>query len=308
MLKILFLFKKYLIMKTLFSVFLLLFSLFISKSVTSQEALIQSGNLDFLTGQTQIGVEFVYDGMKVGEFTEEIYLKQKKSEFKKAADYDKFQKKWNSDRKDFFEPKFIAEINKSLKRLDIAAGKDNSNAEYFMQVITYKTEPGYYGGSNTNKRNTYVDVLINFFKADNRDNILCVIKAEKNIGVTEEQNQMGETTLKLTNAYTIAADRIGKLILKIRTKKEKNTDVIPVKEKEIKEKELKEKDKEEQISEEVSEDEQNKESGNKKDKTEKQDKDVKKDSKDSKEGKPKSTDKTEKDKKVKKSKYDDMEF
>jgi hypothetical protein len=193
--------------------------------ISAQEATLYSGSLYFLKGEPKMNVEFAYDGMQVGEFTEEIYLKQKKSEFRKAPEGDKFVKKWVTDRNEFYEPKFMDQINKSLKHINVVAEKNIPANKYTMQVRTVKTEPGYYNGTNTNKRNTYVDLLITFFETSNRENILCTMKAEKIVGMTEEQMQMIETTTKITNAYGVAADKIGKLIVKILTKKEKEKDV-----------------------------------------------------------------------------------
>jgi hypothetical protein len=211
-------------MKSIKYLFLFAVIFLFSGRLSAQEVTLYSGSMDFLKGQTSLNVEFVYDDMKVGEFTEEIYLKQKRSEFRKKPDGEKFVKKWVTDRTDFYEPKFMDQINKSFKRMNMVAAKNSAASLYTMQVKTVKTEPGYYNGTNTNKRNTYVDLLINFYETANPEKILCVMKADKIVGVTEEQMQMIETTTKITNAYGVAADKISKLVVKICTKKEKVKD------------------------------------------------------------------------------------
>lgn len=211
-------------MKTIKLFFLCAIAAILFNHTQAQEAIVQSGDLEFLKGQTSLNVEFVYEGMQVGEFTEEIYLKQKKAEFRKAAEGDKFLKKWVADRSTSYEPKFIDQLNKSLKRIDMVAEKNKTSAPYTIEVYTRKTEPGFYNGSNSSKRNTYVDLLVKFMDTDNREEILCTISAEKIVGTTDEQMQMTETSLKITNAYALSADKIGKLMVKILTKKEKNKD------------------------------------------------------------------------------------
>jgi hypothetical protein len=198
--------------------------LLFSYRIHAQEVVLYSGSPDFLKGQTNLNVEFKYTGLVVSEFTEEIYLKQKKAEFRKPAEGDKFIKKWNSDRADSYEPKFMEQFNKSMKKINIVAEKNVPAHKYTMVVQTVKLEPGYYNGSNGNKRDTYVNLLISFIETANPENVLCIMKAEKIIGATEEQTQMMETTMKITNAYANASEKIGKMIVKICTQKEKTKD------------------------------------------------------------------------------------
>lgn len=187
----------------------------------AQEVVLVSGSLEFLKNQTNLNVEFVYDGMKVSEFTEEIYLKQKRSEFRKPADGDKFVKKWVMDRNDSYEPKFMEKLNYGLKKLNIVSEKNIPVHTYTMVVKTVKTEPGFFDGSAGMKRDTYIDLVITFFDSTNRKTNLCTLKAEKMVGITEEQNDMKETNLKITQAYVLVADKLSKLMVKILTKKEK---------------------------------------------------------------------------------------
>jgi hypothetical protein len=212
-------------MKTikLLSFFLMIF--LFSYKIHAQEVVLYEGSPDFLKGQTNLNVEFVYTGMMVSDLTEDIYLKQKRKEFRKAADGDKFVKKWNSDRADVYEQKFVDQLNKSLKKINIVAEKNKPAYKYTMIVQTVKLEPGYYNGSNGNKRDTYVNLLTTFVESSNRDNVLCTLKADKIVGTTDEQMQMMETTLKITNAYANAAEKTGKMIVKICTQKEKKKDV-----------------------------------------------------------------------------------
>lgn len=292
-------------MKSTKYLFLFAIMFLFSYRISAQDVTLYSGSLDFLKGQTNLNVEFVYDGMKVGEFTEEIYLKQKRTEFRKAPDGEKFVKKWVTDRAAFYEPKFMTEINKVFKRMDLVAAKNTPADTYTMQVKTVKTEPGYYNGTNTNKRNTYVDLQINFYETANPEKILCTLNADKIVGVTEEQMQMIETTTKITNAYAVAAEKISKLVVKICTKKEKAKDDPGELDKTIK------KDKKDVKSEDDQEEMVKPDKKEKKDKKsdveeEEVDKTVKKDSKDKKpaDDKKKTDKPVKKETKVKKMKKD----
>jgi hypothetical protein len=204
--------------------FLVIMSLIVS-GIHAQESITYTGSPDVLKGQTNINIEFVYDGLQVGEFTEEIYLKQKRAEFRKAADGEKFVKKWTSDRSDIYEPKFISEINKDLKKINIVAEKNNQTYKYTMVVQNKKIEPGFFATSGGSKRNTYINLIVQLVETENRSKILFSIKADYIFGLTEEQIDMKETTLKITNSYASAAGKIGKLIVKICSQKEKVKEV-----------------------------------------------------------------------------------
>lgn len=187
----------------------------------AQESISYTGSPDILKGQTSMNIEFVYDGMKVGELSEELYLKQKSAEFRKKPDAEKFLKKWTSDRNDIYEPKFIEQLNKGLKKMELIAQKNTPANMYTMIVHTEKIEPGFYSTSGGNKRNTYINLLVQIVETENRDKVLCTIKGEYIFGITEEQTDMKETTMKITVSYKSAADKISKLIVKICTQKEK---------------------------------------------------------------------------------------
>jgi len=216
----------------------LLFILFILLSfnvkIKAQDAFLISGNPDFLKEQDSLNVEFVYKDMKVGEFTEEIYLKQKKTTFRKPADFDKFSAKWSADFKNMFEPKFMEKLNNGIVRIALKGYQDIQKPRYTMIVKTTHLEPGFYGGSNSNKRDTYVDLLVTFIETAKPDKILCTVKAENIVGVTEIPSDMKETDLRITSAYTLAADRIAHLISKICSKRVKlKEDKITIEEDEL---------------------------------------------------------------------------
>ncbi|MEI6122989.1 MAG: hypothetical protein WCQ95_05105 [Bacteroidota bacterium] len=187
---------------------------------------ITSGNLLFLKGQTDISVEFVYDGMKVSEFTEEMYLKQKKLEFRKPADYETFISKWESERATTYEPAFVKQFNMWCTRLDLVADPRQTDTKYTMIVKTVKTEPGFYNGTNGMRRDTYVTLMVNFVATTDTNTILCSVKAEYIVGATDVMADMTNMNLKLGLAYGSAGERISKLIVKECTKKIKETPVV----------------------------------------------------------------------------------
>ena len=192
--------------------------LFHTKS-QAQDVTVTYGNLLFLKGLTDVNIEFDYDNLRVGEFKEEMYLKQKRKEFRKAPDADAFIAKWDADRGGMFEPKFIKQFNLGTIRLKLVATPGNNDAQYVMRVKTIKIEPGYFASGM--KRDTYIDVEITIVDTANLDKPVCIIQANRIIGVTELPRQMMDSQLKISYAYGTIADKLSAMIMAECTKKVK---------------------------------------------------------------------------------------
>ena len=192
---------------------LLIFTCFFKNSHAQNIDLI-SGDITVLKGQPSVMITFVYDNMKIGEFTEEMYFKQKKSEYRKAPDAEKFIAQWKVDFKDKHEPKFIEQFNNSIKKLKLKAVKDDTS-KYTLIVNTNKIEPGYYKGSGSISRETYIDVTVDLVESNDPTNILATIKAENVVGVGINTTEMKDQQSRIANAYGDCASRIAKLIVKL---------------------------------------------------------------------------------------------
>lgn len=179
----------------------------------AQDIALVKGDITVLKGQPTVSVTFVYDGMNIDGLTEEFYLKQKKSEYRKAADGEKFISKWKSDFQEKFEPKFIEQLNFGLKRIKLTAGNDEGS-KYTMIVITDMIQPGFYGQGGFN-RETYVNLTVNVIESSNPDNILAVIKSERVIGIGINTSEMKDQQCRIANAYGESGAKIAKLITKL---------------------------------------------------------------------------------------------
>ncbi len=183
----------------------------------AQDVTVTYGNLLFLKGQTDVNIEFDYDNLRVGEFTEDMYLKQKRKEFRKAPDADAWVAKWDADKSGRFEPKFTKQFNLGTTRIKLVATAGNNDAQYVMVVKTIRIEPGYY--QTGMKRDTYIDVEITIADTAHLDKPLCIIKAYHIIGVTEVTKEMSDSQIKIAYAYGTIADRLSKMIVDECTKK-----------------------------------------------------------------------------------------
>ncbi|HOY30307.1 MAG TPA: hypothetical protein PKW80_00365 [Bacteroidales bacterium] len=195
------------------SLFLALISCTFS-AARSQDIDLVSGDITVLKGQSSVLITFVYEGMDVAGLTEEYYLKQKKTEFRKPADADKFIAKWKSDFKDKHEPKFVDQFNLGMRKLKLTAVKDGE-ARYTMIVTTNKLEPGFYATSGGINRDTYVNLTVVIAETANPENIVATIKSERVVGLGQTTAEMKDQQTRIANAYGESASKIAKLIVKL---------------------------------------------------------------------------------------------
>ncbi|MFN3405218.1 MAG: hypothetical protein ACK40G_14055 [Cytophagaceae bacterium] len=130
-------------MKNLLVVMLLMV---FATTVNAQKIKQESGNQDFLKGQSEINIVYVYDGMKIGrkgkpesEYTAEKVADHNKKEPGKG---DKWLENWKGARTQRYEPKFEELINDVLSKKNVKFSQ-NSKAKYTLIVKTTMTEPGF---------------------------------------------------------------------------------------------------------------------------------------------------------------------
>ncbi len=116
----------------------------LSSSAIAQKVKLVSGSLKPLKGQTSYDIKFTYDSMIVGaDKPENIYLDElkKRWEEKERGKGVYFVKSWFDDRKEFYEPLFIANFEKYSR-----AKLKDSESKYSIIVKTKRTEGGWDGG------------------------------------------------------------------------------------------------------------------------------------------------------------------
>jgi hypothetical protein len=171
-------------MKKLSSVFLLFASiLFLNLSANAQKVVVESGNLDFLKGQTALKIDYNYDNMGVGKFkTESEYVNQKVSDYntKEAGKGDKWKEGWINARKDRYAPKFEELINKELEKSKVSVLQTNTTAKYTLIVKTTFIEPGFNVG--VMKQPAFVDMDYIFVETANPSVVLAKLYGKKFMG------------------------------------------------------------------------------------------------------------------------------
>jgi hypothetical protein len=182
-------------------------------SVTSyaQKIKVVEGSLAPLKGQKAIKVEFTYDNMTIGKdgLTEQAYLTKRKGELneKEAGRGDKFERKWNDDRKERFEPQF-RELFSKHAMISTVGGDD---AQYTLIFHTTRTEPGWNVG--VMRVPAYIDAEVFIVETKNKNKVVAKVTVVKAPG----RDAMGfdyETGARLQEAYAKAGKEVGQLVAK----------------------------------------------------------------------------------------------
>ncbi len=182
----------------------------ITSSSFGQKVKIKEGNLDFLSGVKELKLEYTYDNMKVGKYSEAEYVAKKKAEYnkKEAGKGDKWVAAWTEDRETRFEPKFEMLFSKFMDKVDVDASP-NEDAKYTLILHTYFTEPGYYIGISSAPAMINTEAI--FVESKNHDKVLCLIDMKKAPGRSGAGFDTGE---RIKEAYAKTGKSLAKFLLK----------------------------------------------------------------------------------------------
>ncbi len=185
--------------------------IFLAGNIQAQRIKLIDGNLKFLKGVTDLNLQYSYDDMKVGKYSEKEYVAKKTEEYNKKEDGrgDKWAKMWTEDREKRFEPKFEELFNKYLNKKDVIAEQNNRDAEYTLILHTYFTEPGYYIGISSAPASINCEAI--FVKTSNPNTVLAKIDIKKSPGNSGAGWDTGE---RIKEAYAKTGKELAKFLLK----------------------------------------------------------------------------------------------
>ncbi len=182
--------------------------LFISLTGSAQDVNLNKGDLSILKDEKTINIEFTYDKMMVGDDGKEAdYIKRKRKELndKEQGSGEIWAQKWEEDKKNKYEPKFILGFTNLSK---MTASKD---AKYTLIFNTKALEPGYSVG--VAKRNAGIDGTVTIVETANRDKKLIVLSVERP-GENKWRGAAFDAGSRIADAYYLSGQKIGKFIIK----------------------------------------------------------------------------------------------
>lgn len=192
------------IIKTL----LLFIALLLSITSQAQTVDLSKGDLSILKDEKTINIEFTYEKMTVGDDgKEEVYIKRKREEYnaKEAGSGEIWARKWEEDKKQRFEPKFILGFT-NLSKMTVS-----KDAKYTLIFNTKAMEPGYQVGIS--KRNAGIDGTVTIVETANSSKKLIVLSVER----PDENKWRGaafDAGSRIADAYYLSGQKVGKFIIK----------------------------------------------------------------------------------------------
>ncbi|WP_273565361.1 hypothetical protein [Maribacter halichondriae] len=161
-------------MKT--NIFLLV--LFVCTATFAQKMKIVDGGFDFLKGQKEVNVEFVYDNMQLlkKNLPEAQYVEEHAAEMeeKSPGKGETWKKSWAAARELIRQPKFLELMNRYFYEDHGMAFKEGlSDAKYTLIVETVWLYPGWDAG--VMKQPAKVTTNLKFVETANRDTVLAEV-------------------------------------------------------------------------------------------------------------------------------------
>jgi hypothetical protein len=176
--------------------------------VKAQEVNLSKGNLAILKDEPTINIEFMYEKMSVGDFSKEAeYIKKRTEELneKSPGSGDAWAVKWQEDKVEKFEPKFILGFTK-LSKMTV-----NKDAKYTLIFNTKALEPGYQAGIA--KKNAGIDGTVTLVETANRTKKLAVLSVERP-GENKFRGAAFDAGARIADAYYLTGQKVGKFIKK----------------------------------------------------------------------------------------------
>ena len=189
--------------------FVVLGFLFVATTAANAQKLVtKSGNLDFLKGQKEFNVEFIFDKTTFGKANkpEAEFIKEKVDENnkKEAGQGDKWLEDWNNAKAHKFPEKFIS-IMKEEMPADVSV--NTPTAKYICMVKPLNMETGFKIGMSTIPAK--VDFELSWADASDKTKTLCVQTLE-NVPGSQAMGFDFTSSSRLAESFAKAGKILGK--------------------------------------------------------------------------------------------------
>ncbi len=158
--------------RTILLYVVLLFSTF---TISAQKIKIISGNPKLFKQVKSYHLTFDYTDLKVGKYgDEQDYIEYMKddAEKRKKGSSENWLKKWNDDRLNFYQPKFIDLFNKSLSLRNVKVDINLTNQKHELNLNSIFIEPGF--NKNAKRSPALIDVIVTISEINNSNNQLVI--------------------------------------------------------------------------------------------------------------------------------------
>ncbi len=189
--------------------------LFVCTATFAQKMKIVDGDFDFLQGQKEINVEFVYDNMTLlkKNLPEAQYIEEHATEMeeKSPGKGETWKKSWAAARELIWQPKFLELMNRYFYEDHGMAFKEGlSDAKYTLIVETVWLYPGWDAG--VMKQPAKVTTNLKFVETANPDTILVEVTSQNAPG--DQWGSSFSNEDRLGEGYAKTGKSFAKLIEK----------------------------------------------------------------------------------------------
>ncbi len=181
----------------------------------AQKLKLVKGDFDFLKGQKEVNVEFVYDNMKLlkKNLTNDEYVKEHSAELeeKTKGTGKSWEKNWVAARELIYAPKFLELMNRSFQDdHGIFFDQGLTDATYTLIVDTIWVYPGWDAG--VMKQPAKVTTLLKFVETTNKNNVLAEVSSENSPG--DQWGSSFKNEDRIGEGYAKTGKSFAKMILK----------------------------------------------------------------------------------------------
>lgn len=188
--------------------------LFVCVTSFAQKMKLKQGDFNFIKGQKEINVDFVYDNMKLMKenITNDEYVANRSAELeeKSRGKGATWEKSWYASRELIWAPKFLELMNKNLEGEGISFAEDLGDTKYSLIVDTIWVYPGWDAGFM--KQPAKVTTELRFVETANKQNVLAVVTSEEAPGDQWGNNFSNES--RMGEGYAKTGKSLAKLIAK----------------------------------------------------------------------------------------------
>ena len=182
-------------------------------NLNAQKIKLVDGDIGFLKGEKNLGVNFIYEEITVGKMSEEAYIEKKvaEAEEREPGTGETWPDQWYGDRTGHYEPKFIELFNDVMAEKGVSLTKDVESTNYTMVVETIFIEPGFNVG--VARKSASINLVVEWVDTDNPEEVLATFTIDKSPGGLPFGGDY-DSGVRVGESYAKAAKYYAKYLLK----------------------------------------------------------------------------------------------
>ena len=188
--------------------------LLITVNINAQKIEIISGNPKMFKEAKSYYLTFNYSDLSVAKYgDEQAYIEYMKddAEKRKKGSSEQWLEKWNGDRVNFYQPKFIELFDKNLSHRKAKADTQLTSQKHELNVHTTFIEPGF--NKNGKRSPALIDVTVTISEINNPNQQLVI--SMKGVPGNEVMGSYYPDYLRIAEAYAKCGKELAKYMSRV---------------------------------------------------------------------------------------------